>query len=502
MFKTRRSGILLHPSSLPGPQPIGTLGQEAYDFIDWLVAAGQSVWQILPLGPTGYGNCPYSCYSAFAGNPLLISLQKLVDAGDLQATKLPALTNVSSKVDFSAAEIQLSLLRLASEHFSESASSTRRQEYEQFCREQAYWLNDYCFFMSMRQLQQNRGWQQWPTEVRQRQQKALHKWGLELQAEISWHKYLQFIFFEQWFELKNYANQKGVEIFGDLPIFVAENSADVWANRQLFLLDEKDLSTLVAGVPPDYFSETGQRWGNPLYDWERMAEDGYSWWLARFRWNLQLFDMIRVDHFRGFTACWAIPAEEKTAINGKWIEVPGKHLFTRLRDELGELPIIAEDLGVITADVEQMRDKFNLPGMKVLQFAFDSGPNNPYLPHNHLPNSVVYTGTHDNNTSLAWWRSLNNKGKQQVIDYLKRPCHDMPWTLIGTALASVAKLAIIPLQDLLELDGKSRMNQPGTASSNWQWRNLPDQPNREITEQLRALSHLYGRLLCNPTETQ
>ncbi len=502
MFTSRRSGILLHPSSLPGPQPIGTLGQEAYDFIDWLVTAGQSVWQILPLGPTGYSNCPYSCYSAFAGNPRLINLQKLVDAGDLQASKLPAAASVSSNVDFAAAETQLSLLRLASDHFSETASPARRQAYEQFCREQAYWLNDYCFFMSMRQLQQNRDWQQWPEEVRQRQQKALHKWGLELQTEISWHKYLQFIFFEQWFELKSYANQNGVEIFGDLPIFVAENSADVWANRHLFHLDEKEQPTLVAGVPPDYFSKTGQRWGNPLYDWEQMAEDGYSWWLARFRWNLQLFDMIRVDHFRGFSACWAIPADEKTAINGKWVDVPGKQLFNRLRSEFGELPIVAEDLGVITPEVEKLRDKFNLPGMKVLQFAFDSGPSNPYLPHNHRPNSVVYTGTHDNNTSLAWWRSLDSKGKQQVKDYLKRPCHDMPWTLIETAMASVAKLAIIPLQDLLALDGKSRMNQPGTANGNWQWRNLPDQSNREITVQLRHLSHLYGRLLCNPTETQ
>jgi len=502
MFKTRRSGILLHPSSLPGPQPIGTLGQEAYEFIDWLVAAGQSVWQILPLGPTGFGNCPYSCYSAFAGNPLLINLQKLVAVGDLQATKLPTPASVSSKVDFAAAEIQLSLLRLASIHFAESASPPRRQKYELFCREQAYWLNDYCFFEAMRQLQQNRGWQQWPAEIRQRQQQALHKWGLELKDEIAWHKYLQFIFFEQWFELKSYANQNGVDIFGDLPIFVAENSADVWSNRQLFHLDEMDQPTLVAGVPPDYFSKTGQRWGNPLYNWQKMAEDEYSWWRARFRWNLQLFDLIRVDHFRGFAACWAIPTEEKTAINGNWIEVPGGELFSRLKNDFGELPIVAEDLGVITADVEQLRDQFKLPGMKILQFAFDSGPANPYLPHNHRPNSVIYTGTHDNNTSLAWWRSLDSDGKQQVKDYLKRPCRDMPGTLIETALASVAKLAVIPLQDLLGLDGKARMNRPGTATGNWQWRDLPGQRSREITEQLRYVSHLYGRILCNPTETQ
>jgi 4-alpha-glucanotransferase len=501
MLTSRRSGILLHPSSLPGPQPIGTLGQEAYDFVDWLVSAGQSVWQILPLGPTGNGYCPYSCYSAFAGNPLLINLQKLVECGDLQAGKIPAEFPLSDKVDFPAAEKQQSLLRVAFSNFTDGTTPERRQKYEQFCRQQAYWLNDYCFFEAMRQLQQNRGWQQWPPEVRQRHQDALHKWGLELQDEIARHKYLQFVFFEQWFELKSYANAQGIEIFGDLPIFVAENSADVWANRQLFHLDENDLPTLVAGVPPDYFSKTGQRWGNPLYNWEQLENEDFSWWLARFRWNLQLFDLVRVDHFRGFCASWAIPAEEKTAINGSWVEVPGRQLFERLQQEWPELPIIAEDLGVITQDVEQLRDDFKLPGMKILQFAFDSGPSNPYLPHNHRQNAVVYTGTHDNNTSLAWWQSLDSSSKQQVKTYLKRPCDDMPWTLLETALSSVAKLAIIPLQDLLGLDGKARMNKPGTAHGNWQWRDLPEQRSHEITVQLRNVSHLYGRLLCNPTET-
>ncbi len=501
MFNNRRSGILLHPSSLPGSQPIGSLGQEAYAFVDWLVAAGQSVWQILPLGPTGYGNCPYSCYSAFAGNPLLINLAKLVELGDLRQKELPPSVASSDTVDYTKAEKQLSLLRLASARFAEGTNASRHQKFEQFCREQAYWLNDYCFFEAMRQ-QQNNSWQQWPAEIRQRRQSALHKWGVQLQEEIAWHKYLQFVFFEQWFELKTYANQQGVEIFGDLPIFVAENSADVWSNRKLFYLDEEDQPTLVAGVPPDYFSKTGQRWGNPLYDWEKMAQDDYSWWCSRFHWNLQLFDLVRVDHFRGFAACWAIPAEEKTAINGSWLEVPGEQLFTRLEAEFTELPIVAEDLGVITADVEELRDQFNLPGMKILQFAFDSGPSNPYLPHNHVPNSVIYPGTHDNNTSLGWWQALDSKGKQQVRDYLKRPCRDMPWTLIETTLASVAKLAVIPLQDLLGLDGKSRMNRPGTARGNWQWRLQEGQTSREITEQLRHVTHLYGRLLCNPTETQ
>lgn len=502
MFKQRRSGILLHPSSLPGTQPIGTLGQEAYDFVDWLVAAGQSVWQILPLGPPGYGDCPYSCYSAFAGNPLLINLQKLVECGDLRKKELPPPAEVSAKVCFSSAANLSQLLRKAQGRFTTAAGPLRQQAFERFCREQASWLNDYCFFEAMRHDQQQSGWQQWPKEVRQRQQTALHKWGIKLQDEIAWHKYLQFVFFEQWFELKSYANQQGVEIFGDLPIFVAENSADVWANRQLFHLDEEDQPTYVAGVPPDYFSKTGQRWGNPLYHWERMAADKFSWWDARFQWNLQLFDLVRVDHFRGFAACWEIPATEKTAINGKWRPVPGEQLFQHLQTKFTELPIVAEDLGVITPDVEQLRDQFNLPGMKILQFAFDSGPTNPYLPHNHLPNSVVYTGTHDNNTSCGWWKSLSAAGKTQIKDYLQRPCRDMPWPLIETALASVANLAVIPMQDLLKLDGGARMNRPGTARGNWQWRLLPQQPCREITEQLRHVSHLYGRLLCNPTETQ
>ena len=501
MFTTRHSGVLLHPTSLAGPQPIGTLGQEAYDFIDWLVEAGQSVWQILPLGPTSFGNCPYSCYSAFAGNPLLISFAKLASTGDLLEKEIPAAAAASDQVNFFTAGNQTSLLRIANERFNEQATPIRRRNFEQFCREQAFWLNDYCFFEAMRQLQQNRGWQQWPQELRQREQHALHKWGIELQDEIAWHKYLQFVFFEQWFELKSYANEKGIKIFGDLPIFVAENSADVWTNRHLFHLDENDQPTLVAGVPPDYFSKTGQRWGNPLYNWQRMAEDNYSWWQARFRWNLQLFDLIRVDHFRGFVSCWAIPADEKTAINGSWIKVPGEQLFNLLQEEFNPLPIVAEDLGVITADVEQLRDRFQLPGMKILQFAFDSGPSNPYLPHNHLPNSVAYTGTHDNNTTLGWWQELDSEGKRQVKDYLKRPCADMPWTLIETAAASVANLTVIPLQDLLGLDAKARMNQPGTAHGNWQWRCLPNQPGQQITKQLHQLSHLYGRVLCNPTET-
>ncbi len=500
MSQKRRSGILLHPSSLAGPQAIGTLGQEAYDFIDFLVAAGQSVWQILPLGPPGYGNCPYSADSAFAGNPQLISFEKLVAAGDLSTTELPESPEVSDAVDFVAVEQQLPLLKSAYRNFIEHAEQKRHRAYDQFCSEQAYWLNDYAMFAAMQQSQQ-KGWQRWPKAVRQRREEGLHQWGTKLQGDIAWHKYLQFVFFEQWFALKDYANSQGVMILGDLPIFVAENSVDVWANRSLFHLDEKDRPTLVAGVPPDYFSKSGQRWGNPLYNWERMATDNFAWWRARFHWNLQQFDLIRVDHFRGFVACWAIPAQEKTAINGSWVATPGERLFTLLKEELEELPIIAEDLGIITPDVEKLRDQFALPGMKILQFAFDSGPKNPYLPHNHRSNSVVYTGTHDNNTSLGWWRALDAEGKAQVREYLKRPCRDMPWPLIDCALASVAELAIIPMQDFLGLDGKARMNRPGTVQGNWLWRLLPAQPSEEISVQLQHVTHLYGRSLCIPAET-
>ncbi|MCD6580343.1 MAG: 4-alpha-glucanotransferase [Desulfuromusa sp.] len=501
MLIQRRSGILLHPTSLPGTQPVGSLGQEAYNFVDFLVSSGQSVWQILPLGPTGYGNCPYSSFSAFAGNPLLINLQLLAESENLPEFDLPTPPTETDTADFdTAVKTILPALHLAGENFKQNADSPRHQAFDRFCFDQAYWLNDYAFYEAMRKNQQYRGWQQWPQDIRQRQQSALHHWGIELQDDIYQHKYQQFIFFEQWSTLKKYANNKGIEIFGDLPIFVAEDSADVWANREQFYLDDKDQATLVAGVPPDYFSKTGQRWGNPLYRWERMAEDNFSWWLARFRWNLELFDLLRVDHFRGFSSCWAIPADEPTAVNGHWLEAPGEQLFARLQHELGSLPIVAEDLGIITPEVEQLRDRYTFPGMKVLQFAFDSGPDNPYLPPNHLSNSVIYTGTHDNNTTLGWWRSLDASGKKQVRDHLQNPCRKMPWPLIEAALSSVAKLAIIPLQDILSLPATSRMNTPGIATGNWQWRFQKDSLSAEIADKLKSRSHLYGRNLCIPAE--
>ncbi len=494
MLKTRKSGLLLHPTSLSGPEGLGTLGAEAREFVNYLVTAGQSVWQVLPLGPTGYGDCPYSSFSAFAGNPDLISLEQLVAVGDLKKSNFPPAHHPDDLIYFSHCRQQRApLLNKAAETFF-ATDGLRQQKYADFCQRQAAWLNDYSFYRAMRQAQNDKGWQSWPAEVRNRQETALHHWGTRLNAEIRREKYLQFVFFEQWFSLKDYANQRGIQILGDLPIFVAFDSVDVWANRALFHLDDQGKPLVVAGVPPDYFSQTGQLWGNPLYNWQQMATDDYSWWRARLQWNLQQCDLIRIDHFRGFEACWAVPATEKTAVNGSWQAGPGGDFFVKMQEHLGDLPLIAEDLGVITPQVEQLRDRFNLPGMKILQFAFDSGPQNPYLPHHHPQNAVVYTGTHDNTTSLAWWQGLDGRGKQRLRDYLDTPCRDMPWPLIRCALASPARLAVIPMQDLLKLGAKARMNRPGTATGNWNWRLTPDQLDLHAAERLKQLCQMFDRL--------
>ncbi len=501
MLSQRRSGILLHPTSLPGSQAVGSLGREAYQFIDFLIAAGQSVWQLLPLGPTGFGNCPYSSFSAFAGNPLLINLEILAEAGDLDQTFPQEVHSEFASADYdTAVKQQLPLLQQASRNFKTGANAQRRQDFADFCARQSWWLDDYALFEAIRRERNFAPWQDWPQPLRQRETEALQQEAARLQEAIFEQQYLQFVFFEQWFALKKYANSKGVYIYGDLPIFVAENSADLWAHREQYLLDDHDRPTVVAGVPPDYFSKTGQRWGNPLYNWEKMAADGYAWWLSRFQWNFSSFDLVRVDHFRGFSACWTIPADQPTAEHGYWVETPGRQLFSTLLNTQGKLPIVAEDLGIITPDVEQLRDEFEFPGMKILQFAFDSDANNPYLPHNHVPNSVIYTGTHDNNTSLGWWDHLEPAARQRIADYLLQEQAQMPWLLVQTALASVARLAIIPLQDILSLTEEHRMNTPGTAENNWQWRYRSAELTPAIADRLKQASHLYGRNLCNPTE--
>lgn len=495
MTTTRSCGILLHPTSLPGPGSIGTLGEEAYFFVDFLAQTGQSVWQILPLGPAGYGDSPYSAYSAFAGNPLLISADILAEWGDLSPGErsLHAPAN-PHRVDYGRAhEDNERLLYLAADRFRDSATPERRAAFEEFCTHQGYWLHDYALFRALRERFEGRSWNRWPEELRTRQPQALEQAARDDAKEIFRQKYAQFAFFTQWFALRRYANERGIRIFGDIPIFVAYDSADVWANQELFHFDEQGNPTIVAGVPPDYFSATGQRWGNPLYRWDRMAAQGYSWWVARFRWNLAQADMVRIDHFRGFESCWAIPADEETAVNGQWMKGPDDGLFEAIRNALGEVSIIAEDLGIITPEVEALRDRFGFPGMKILQFAFGSGPDNPYLPHNIVRNSVVYTGTHDNDTTLGWWQKLRKKDRDDVRAYLGHALRDIPWDLIRTAMMSVADLCILPMQDLLALDGSGRMNLPGAGTGNWDWRYSPEQVTQDIRQRLAEMTQLYGR---------
>ncbi len=490
----RSSGILLHPTSLPGPFGIGSLGDEAFRFIDFLTEAGQSVWQILPLGPTGLGDSPYSCFSAFAGNPLLICLERLVEVGELDPADLERTDLPEGSCNYGFAHgFKGRLLHKAAHRFSQTASPERRDAFGRFCAEQGYWLNDYALFQSLRKHFSDQPWNRWPEQIRSRQEAALHFWGSELAGSVRFHQYAQFVFFEQWFALKEYANARGVRILGDIPIFVSFDSADVWANRELFYLDENDRPTLVAGVPPDYFSATGQRWGNPLYRWDVMAERGWSWWQARFGWNLAQTDLVRIDHFRGFEARWAIPAAEKTAVAGEWMPVPGDQLFQALIEQRGEIPVVAEDLGIITPEVEELRDRYRFPGMKILHFAFGSGPDNPYLPHNIQRNCLIYTGTHDNNTTVGWWDGLNRKEREDVRAYLGTPGQDIAGELIRLAMASVADLCIFPLQDVLGLGGSARMNFPGQANGNWGWRFLPGALTSETRHRLAAWTSIYGR---------
>lgn len=495
MLPSRASGLLLHPTSLPGPYGIGALGSAAFEFVDFLASAGQSIWQILPLGPTGYGNSPYSCFSAFAGNPLLICLERLVEVGDLDPADIDVEPMPEGRVNFDYAQaLKGRLLHKAALRFRTSASPERQIAFAEFCTRHASWLNDFAFFMAVRRKLGDKPWQSWPKELRQRVDSALRQWGTQLSEPIHIQKYQQFIFFEQWFALKAYANSRKVQILGDIPIFLAGDSADVWANAHAFHLDAEGQADPVAGVPPDYFSASGQRWGNPLYRWERMAQDRFAWWRERFRWSLTQTDLVRVDHFRGFSACWAIPASEETAVKGRWVQVPGEELFTALAEDMGQPGIIAEDLGVITPDVEALRDRFGFPGMKILQFAFGSDASNPYLPHNISANAVVYTGTHDNDTSFGWWQSLNRSDRAKVRAYLGGSGRNMPWDLTRLAMASVARLCIMPVQDLLGLDTSGRMNTPGVADGNWGWRLSPKALTPELAGKLAEMTAIYGRL--------
>lgn len=492
MHHRRKSGVLLHPTSLPGESGIGSLGTEACRFVDFLHRAGQSLWQVLPLGPAAYGNSPYSCYSAFAGSPLLIDLPTLVEEGDITASDLQS-GFPNDRVDYQKVEThKMGVLRRAAAKFFGGADEGRKGDFRHFC-DTAGWLHDFALFMALKDAHHGKSWCDWPEGIARRRPEALEEYSQKLGVAIGEVKYMQWQFSRQWRGVKGYANGKGIEVVGDIPIFVAFDSADVWGNPHLFHLDERGRPTVVAGVPPDYFSKTGQLWGNPLYNWETVAYHGFGWWIERMRSALLLYDVVRVDHFRGFEAYWEVPAMEKTAVNGRWVKGPGEALFHALLDALGPLPIIAEDLGVITPDVEALRDRFGFPGMKILQFAFGSGPDNPYLPHNHVRDSVVYTGTHDNDTTVGWFTKLPAKEKKSIFAYLDTDGRDIAWDLIRASLASVGDIAIIPLQDILALDSAGRMNIPGTAMGNWSWRFKSGDLGEKCAKRLREMTEIYGR---------
>ena len=490
---TRRSGILLHPTSLPGDYGSGELGSDAFRWLDFLKTAGQRLWQVLPLGPTGYGDSPYQSFSSYAGNPLLVSVEFLVRDGWLEAAELAELEVLpQDRVDFGTLiPVKARLLELAARRFLQAGSS---EDFEQFVTEQAEWLEDFVLFMALKSEHGGGVWTDWPAAERSRDASALAMARERNSSRLQELRVQQFWFFRQWQDLRTYAAARDIQIIGDLPIFVAMDSADTWAAQELFDLDGDSQPVNVAGVPPDYFSATGQRWGNPLYLWDRHHEDGYAWWIRRVRQSLLLFDRLRIDHFRGFEAYYSIPQAEPTAVRGEWIKGPGQALFTALTESLGELPLIAEDLGIITPEVEALRDANSLPGMRVLQFAFGGNPRDPYLPHNHVPNSLVYTGTHDNDTTVGWYQSASEPERDLARRYLGTADEHVPWLLLRSAFASVADMALVPLQDVLGLDSAARMNTPGVAGGNWSWRFSWDQPGTWAAPVLRDLSLVFGRL--------
>ncbi|MEO7672976.1 MAG: 4-alpha-glucanotransferase [Pyrinomonadaceae bacterium] len=502
----RAAGILLHPTSLPGEYGIGDLGPAAYKFVDFLVESGQTYWQILPLGPTGYGDSPYQCFSAFAGNPLLISPENLGEEGLIDPKTLrnkPAFE--SHRVDFAAVyDWKNAILPEAYKNFHAATSVDLRGKFEKFIQENSAWLDDYALYKAIKTSQMQKAWYQWPDPLKLRIPATIENEAERLYEEVQAERFYQFLFYSQWIELKEYANNNGVKIVGDMPIFIAFDSADVWCNQEKFKLDEDGSPTVVAGVPPDYFSKTGQLWGNPIYDWDAMQTDGFSWWIDRVRHTLTTVDVLRIDHFRGFAASWEVPADEETAENGRWVEVPGEELFQTIKSELGDLPFWAEDLGVITPDVERLRDSLGLPGMRILQFAFGGDPKNHDLPHNYLSNCVAYTGTHDNDTTVGWWLSQAGAGstrdaaeitreREYCLEYLGSDGGQIHWDFIRAVWASVANTAITPMQDILGIGTEARMNLPASTSGNWQWRMDKNAISGDITKRLKKLTEIYGR---------
>ncbi|BDU51309.1 4-alpha-glucanotransferase [Haliovirga abyssi] len=494
MFE-RSSGVLLHATSLPGKFGIGTLGKEAYQFVDFLIKSNQKLWQTYPLGPTGYGDSPYQCFSAFAGNPLLISLETVVEDGLLTNSDLETNEKFDeSKVDFGKIiNFKFPILKKAFDNFSNGSFELEKIKFETFVKKNSNWLDDFSLFMSLKEHFGGKPWIEWDNDIKLREENALRDYKNKLKNDIEFQNFIQYLFFKQWKKLKAYANQNYIKIVGDIPIFVAFDSADAWSNPDIFLFDEERKPVRVAGVPPDYFSATGQLWGNPLYNWDKLKETNFAWWIDRIKANLELSDIIRIDHFRGFAEYWAVPYGDKTAINGEWWPAPGKELFEAIEASLGSLPIIAEDLGLITPDVEELRDHFNLPGMKILQFAFDSSEENNYIPHSYNKNCVVYTGTHDNDTVAGWFEKASKDDKKYALDYFNSNGEDICWDFIRGAWASTAVIAITPLQDILRLGSFARINTPGVAAGNWQWRFKAEDITNEHISKLKHLTTIYGR---------
>ena len=491
----RACGVLLHPTSLPGRHGCGDLGAVSRRFVDWLASAGQRWWQVLPLGGLGPGNSPYMSTSAFAGNPLLIDLEELSQRGWLEADELePPAALPASHVDYpSTIAWRRSRLERAAARFAQHGDAAARADLGRFCDRHAAWLEDYALFMALDEAQRGRPWQEWPDGLAHRDPAALDRVRAQLAPQLDYWRFVQWCFDRQLHALRAYARPRGVQLFGDAPIFVASQGADAWAHRRLFDLDAAGRPEAVAGVPPDYFSPTGQRWGNPLYRWEAHAAEDYAWWVARVRHALESFDLLRIDHFRGFVAHWRIPERETTAVHGEWVPGPGAALFEAMERALGTLPIVAEDLGIITPDVDALRRRFRFPGMKVLQFAWGGDIDNPHLPHNHPRDTVVYTGTHDNDTTAGWWSGADAEQRRHLCDYLATDGSEIHLDMVRAACASVADTAIIPLQDLLGLDGRHRMNTPGRADGCWEWRFGWSQLDDGLAQRLSGLCSLHRR---------
>lgn len=485
-MKSRKSGVLLHITSLPNTWGIGDLGPSAYQFVDFLHSSKQKLWQVLPLGPTSFFGSPYAPYSAFAGNPYLISPELLVREKLLTEADLDLLL-------YDPESGKRRLLGLAYENYLRSNQSLIKAQYQAFCHANAFWLPDYALFMALKYYFSGASWTSWPEDIAQRHPEALAYWRHKLAQAIEREQFIQFLFYYQWQQLKNYAHKKQITLIGDLPLFVAHDSADVWARPELFALDQQGMPTAVAGVPPDYFSETGQLWGNPVYNWDIHRQEGFCWWIRRCVTLLKLVDLVRIDHFRGLQAYWHVPYGQPDAINGEWKLSPGNELLAALKSQLGYLPFIAEDLGFIDAAVINLRDRWQLPGMRVLQFAFEALQPNTHSPHEHIPNCVVYTGTHDNDTTVGWFTNATPEVRDYVCRYLGTSGSDIAWDMIRAALASPAHLAVIPLQDILSLDSNARMNTPGTSHGNWRWRYTADQLNAAVAQRLCELTELYGR---------